>query len=166
LSHGVLGRESLIARCAAWRAAGDRIALTNGIFDVLHVGHLRYLEAARATADHLVVAVNSDASTTRLKGPSRPIMPEAERAELVAGLRCVDAVTIFDEPTAEPLVALLQPDVYVKGGDYSLAPDAAKPLPEAAIVQQYGGRVVLVPLVEGRSTTDVIATIVARHRER
>jgi rfaE bifunctional protein nucleotidyltransferase chain/domain len=181
-SSKILDRPALIAHVAARRAAAPtRVVLTNGIFDLMHVGHLRYLVAARALGDLLVVGVNADASTHRLKGPTRPIVPEAERAEMLAGLACVDLVTIFPEDTAEDLVDAIQPDIYTKGGDYTLAPTAAdppaytgtsgtttpsapgaaKPLPEAAHVARYGGRVVLVPYVPGHSTTELISRIVA-----
>jgi rfaE bifunctional protein nucleotidyltransferase chain/domain len=177
----ILARPALIAHLAARRAAAPtRVVLTNGIFDLMHVGHLRYLVAARALGDLLVVGVNADDSTRRLKGPTRPIVPEAERAEMLAGLACVDLVTIFPEDTAEALVDAVQPDIYTKGGDYTLPPAAAdptayteisgtitpsasgaKPLPEAARVARYGGQVVLVPYVPGHSTTELISRIVA-----
>lgn len=140
----------------ALRERGQRVVCTNGHFDLLHIGHLRYLQAARALGDVLVVGVNDDAMTTQRKGPSRPILPEDERAELLAGLACVDYVTIFHEPTAERVVALLRPDVYVKGGDYG--PDGAA-LPEAEIVAGYGGETVILPLVPGRSTTSIVEAI-------
>ena len=133
---------------------GRKIVFTNGCFDLFHAGHAHYLEEARRTADCLVVGLNSDASVRRLKGPTRPINNEQDRAEVVGALRAVDYVVIFDEPTAEQLIALVQPDVYVKGGDYTL-----DTLPEAKIVQRYGGRVEFVNLVAGRSTTNVIAKI-------
>jgi len=138
------------------RAEGKRIVLTNGHFDLLHVGHLRYLHAARELGDVLIVAVNDDAMTAKRKGPGRPVLPQAERAELLAGLKCVDYVTIFSEPTAERVVELVRPDVYVKGGDYG--PGGAA-LPEAPIVEAQGGRVVILPLVEGRSTSEIVAAI-------
>ena len=141
-------RDNLSAFAAALRAHGQRIVFTNGCFDILHVGHVRYLGAARALGDCLVVGLNSDASVRRLKGPERPVNEEADRAEVLDALRAVDYVTIFDEPTAEDLIARIRPDVYVKGGDYTL-----DTLPEAKIVQQYGGRVAFVDLVPGRSTT-------------
>lgn len=149
--------EGLLDALARRRAAGARVVLTNGAFDLLHVGHLRSLEQARAEGDLLVVGLNSDASIRAYKGPNRPIVPEAERAELLAGLACVDYVVIFEEPTAERLVARVRPDVYVKGADY-----VEKPLPERAIVEGYGGRVVLVPLEAGRSTSGLVAEIVRR----
>lgn len=140
--------------CAVLRAGGQRIVFTNGCFDILHAGHVRYLAAARALGDCLVLGLNSDASVRRLKGPQRPINREQDRAEVVDALRSVDYVTIFDEPTAAELIALVKPAVYAKGGDYTLAT-----LPEAKIVQQYGGKVEFIDLVAGRSTTQVIERI-------
>ena len=136
---------------AILRAGGQRIVFTNGCFDILHTGHVRYLKAARSLGDCLAVGLNSDVSVRRLKGPERPVNAEADRAEVLDALFAVDYVTIFDEPTAEDLIARIRPDVYVKGGDYTL-----ETLPEAKIVQQYGGRVAFVDLVPGRSTTKVI----------
>lgn len=153
----VVSLGALLAALAPCRAAGARVALTNGTFDLVHVGHLRSLEQARAHGDILVVAVNSDASVRSYKSPDRPIVPQAERAELIAGLACVDYVVIFDEPTAERLVTEIRPDVYVKGADY-----ATKPLPERPVVEAYGGQVVLIPLEAGHSTTDLVADIVRR----
>lgn len=153
----VVSTDALLAALAPRRAAGERVALTNGTFDLVHVGHLRSLEQARAEADLLVVAINSDASVRGYKAPNRPIVPQAERAELIAALACVDFVVIFDEPTAERLVRKLRPDVYVKGADY-----ATKPLPERPIVEAYGGQVVLVDLEAGHSTTDLLREIVRR----
>lgn len=140
--------------------------MTNGVFDLLHYGHVRYLEAARALGDILVVAVNSDGSARRLKGAGRPLQPARDRARLLLALRSVDCVTLFDEDTAHPLLALLQPDVYVKGGDYTLRAGGRSPrrerryLSEAATVQAYGGRVVLLPYLRGRSTSAIIERIV------
>mgnify|MGYP000881746765 FL=1 len=144
-------RDNLSAFAAALRAHGQRIVFTNGCFDILHVGHVRYLGAARALGDCLVVGLNSDASVRRLKGPERPLNEEADRAEVLDALRAVDYVTIFDEPTAAELIEIIRPDVYVKGGDYTIAT-----LPEAEIVRGYGGRVEFVDLVPERSTTRVI----------
>ena len=124
------------------------MVLTNGCFDILHAGHVRYLSEAKAQGDVLIVGLNSDASVRALKGPSRPVNPAADRAEVLAGLRSVDHVVVFAEATAEELVRELQPDIYVKGGDYSL-----DRLPEAAVAAAYGGRTVLVSLVPGKSTT-------------
>ncbi len=144
-------RDNLSAFAAALRAHGQRIVFTNGCFDILHVGHVRYLGAARALGDCLVVGLNSDASVRRLKGPERPVNEEADRAEVLDALRAVDYVTIFDEPTAAELIEIIRPDVYVKGGDYTIAT-----LPEAKIVRDYGGRVEFIDLVPERSTTRVI----------
>lgn len=161
-----ISRAALQALRQQWRAAGRTVVLTNGVFDLLHLGHLQYLQAARALGDLLIVGLNSDASTRRIKGPQRPLVPQAERAALLLGLRPVEYVTIFDEPTAEALVSALQPDVYVKGGDYAAthAPaGAGKPLPEARIVESYGGRVVLIPYLPGHSTSELIERIVQRY---
>ena len=149
-----IAREYIKEACDAVRSEGATIVFTNGCFDILHAGHVRYLTAAAALGDFLVVGLNSDASVRRLKGEGRPIVSEADRAEVLDALRAVDVVTIFDEPTAEALVRLVRPDVYVKGGDYSL-----DTLPEAKIVQAAGGRVEFIPFVEGRSTTNVIERI-------
>ena len=142
--------------CQILRDGGQRVVFTNGCFDILHAGHVRYLSKARSFGDCLVLGLNSDASVRRIKGPSRPINNEQDRAEVVGALGCVDYVVIFDEPTAEELITKVHPDVYVKGGDYTL-----ETLPEGQIVQKYGGRVELVKLVEGRSTTNVINKIQA-----
>ncbi len=138
------------------RQAGLQVVFTNGHFDLLHVGHLRYLQLARQQGDVLVVGVNDDAATTARKGPYRPIVPEEERVELVAGLACVDYATIFHGLTAEDIVARLRPDIYVKGGDYAAG---AAPLPEREIVERYGGKTVIQPFVEGRSTSELIRLI-------
>jgi D-beta-D-heptose 7-phosphate kinase/D-beta-D-heptose 1-phosphate adenosyltransferase len=130
---------------------------TNGCFDLLHVGHARSLQAAREHGDVLVVGVNSDAFVRRAKGPRRPILSERDRAELVASLRCVDVVVIFDEDTPEACIRLLRPDVHCKGADY--APPHGKPIPEAAVVEAYGGRVAFLPIVGGISTTDLVSRI-------
>jgi len=136
---------------AAATAAGKTLALANGVFDLFHVGHLRYLEGARAEADVLVVAVNSDRSTRENKGPDRPVVPEAERAEIVAGLRCVDHVVIFDSRDVIPVIRALRPDVQVKGTDYTV-----ETIPEAAEVQAYGGRVAVVGDPKRHSTTELL----------
>ena len=158
-------RSSLAAILRERQAAGQFVVFTNGCFDLLHLGHVRYLQAARALGDVLVVGLNSDASTRLLKGPKRPLVTENERAEVLAALACVDYVTIFEEPTAVALVELLRPDVYVKGGDYA-APggpvfDAAR-LPEAAPVLAAGGQVRLIPYLSGHSTSELIERIVRR----
>jgi rfaE bifunctional protein nucleotidyltransferase chain/domain len=136
---------------------GRTVVFTNGCFDILHVGHVRTLEAARAFGDILVVGVNSDASTTRLKGPKRPIVPERERAEMVAALGMVSYVIIFDEDLPNESVAVLEPDVHVKGGDYDV-----EAMPETPVVRAHGGRVEIVHFVDGFSTTDIIATVKER----
>jgi rfaE bifunctional protein nucleotidyltransferase chain/domain len=156
-----------------WQRDGLQLVFTNGVFDLLHSGHVVYLEQARALGDVLVVGLNSDASTQAIKGPSRPLVPVAERALVLTALRCVDYVTIFEQTTAEQLVATLKPDVYVKGGDYAVpvvTSDAGEPavdyerLPEARIVRDYGGEVVLLPYQSGRSTTALIEKIVRVYR--
>lgn len=144
-----------------WRRRGLRTVLTNGCFDVLHVGHVRYLDAAARLGDVLVVAVNDDASTGRLKGPRRPVVPLAERLELLGALRSVRLVLPFGQDTAEAVVRALRPQVYVKGGDYD---DSLRTPPEASVARAVGAEVVYLPFVEGRSTTDLIQTIARRWR--
>ena len=136
------------------RAAGKRIVFTNGCFDILHIGHIRYLAQASGFGDCLIVGINSDASVRQLKGDSRPINNEADRAEIIASLKMVDYAVIFGEQTAEKLIAKVRPAVYVKGGDYCLAN-----LPEAKIIHSYGGQVELVPFVAGKSSTKIIQRI-------
>jgi len=152
--------KSLRAELAA---QGKRLVLTNGCFDLLHVGHVRYLRHARALGDVLAVALNSDASARAIKGAGRPLVPEDDRAEILAALACVDYAFIFTEHTAEQVVAELRPDVYVKGGDYG---DEPKAWPEAAIVRGYGGEVATLPFVEGKSTTALLETALKRLRRR
>lgn len=144
-------RQELRQTLTAAKANGQAVVFTNGCFDILHAGHVRYLIEAKKRGDILVVGLNSDESVRELKGEGRPVNPAADRAEVLAGLRAVDHVIVFAETTAEELVRQLQPDIYVKGGDYSL-----DRLPEAEIVAAYGGKTVLVPMVEGRSTSNVI----------
>jgi D-beta-D-heptose 7-phosphate kinase/D-beta-D-heptose 1-phosphate adenosyltransferase len=156
-SQKVVSLEALLAALGPRRRAGQRVAFTNGTFDLIHVGHLRSLEQARAYGDLLVVGVNSDVSVRSYKAPGRPIVPQADRAELVAGFACVEYVVIFDEATADRLLEAIRPEVYVKGADY-----ADKPLPERALVEAYGGQIVLVDLEAGRSTSGLIERIVAR----
>jgi rfaE bifunctional protein nucleotidyltransferase chain/domain len=156
----VLALPELVRMRRAWRQQGLRLVLTNGTFDLLHVGHVRYLEAARQLGDLLVVGINSDSSVRGYKGPGRPVVPQDERAEVVAALRCVDYTVIFDQPTATELVQALQPEVYVKGGDY--APGVAaggKPLPEADAVRAYGGEVHIIPFVPGHSASELIRRV-------
>ena len=150
----VLSREAVAARVAEARRAGRTIALANGAFDLLHVGHVRYLEGARREADVLVVAVNDDASVRALKGAGRPVVPAADRAELVAALRVVDAVVVFGEPTVTPLLELLHPDVHCKGTDYTV-----DTVPERETVRAYGGRTAIVGDPKDHSTRDVVRMI-------
>ncbi|MEX1158196.1 MAG: adenylyltransferase/cytidyltransferase family protein [Thermomicrobiales bacterium] len=157
----VIPIEQLKALGDELRGQRRRIVFTNGHFDLLHVGHLRYLQAARDLGDALVVGVNDDTVTAARKGPGRPIVPADERAELLAGLACVDYVAIFHEPTAERCVGLLRPDIYVKGGDYG--PGGAD-LPEARVVAEHGGETVILPLERGRSTSALVAAIRAGER--
>ena len=133
---------------------GKKIVFTNGCFDILHVGHLRYLEEAKMFGDILVIGLNSDASVKRLKGDKRPIVPEEERAEMLLGLKCVDYVVIFEENTPVEILGEVKPDVHVKGGDYT-----KERLPEAEIVERNGGRVEIVSLIKGKSTTNIVKKI-------
>ena len=158
----LLPLEELADRCRKLRERGRRVVLTNGCFDLLHVGHVRLLRQARELGDALVVALNSDESVRALKGPARPIVLAAERAEVLAGLTSVDYVTIFPELTAERVVSVLRPDCYVKGGDYTAA---RKAVPEAEIVVEYGGLVVFLDFEAGAGTTAIIQTILRRGRE-
>ncbi|PDW01733.1 adenylyltransferase/cytidyltransferase family protein [Candidatus Viridilinea mediisalina] len=156
---------ALCALRATWQSAGERLVFTNGVFDLLHAGHVAYLSEARRLGERLVVGINADSSTQRLKGPLRPIMPEAARASLVGALRVVDGVVIFSETTAEELVATLRPEIYVKGGDYLDAngqPDFTR-LTEGRVVAAYGGQVVIMPFAEGHSTSAIIERIAARY---
>ena len=150
----ILDRSALVERVAQDRARGLTVAFANGGFDLLHVGHIRYLEAARREADRLVVAINDDASMRGLKGPSRPILPQADRAELVAALRAVDYVVIFSEPTVTPLLELLKPDVHCKGTDYTV-----ETVPERDTVRAYGGRIAIVGDPKDHSTTDLLTRL-------
>jgi len=155
----ILSRDELCAAVARRQAAGEVGVLSNGCFDLLHVGHLRTLQAARAMGDFLIVGVNSDAGVRRLKGPDRPIVPEDERCEMLDGLACVEYVCLFDEPTALELAAAVKPRIYVKSVEY-----LDKPLPERAVVEANGGEVRLVPIHDGRSTTNVVERILAGAR--
>ena len=150
----ILQLEQLLTRLADLRAEGKRVALANGLFDILHVGHLRYLEAASEEADLLLVAVNSDRSARELKGPTRPVTPERERAELVAGFGCVDLVTIFPELTAESILRAVRPDVHCKGTDYTEAT-----VPEAAVAQELKIRIAIVGDSKRHATRDIITRL-------
>ena len=156
MSGRVVDLVQLVPELAVARARGKRIVLTNGVFDILHVGHLRYLSRARALGDLLVVGVNADAAVTLMK-PGRPIVPDAERAELVAALEPVDFAIIFAEPTAENLLRSVRPAVYVKGGDY-----AESSLPEAAAAREIGAQIVFIPTIPGRSTSALLAKLSQR----
>ena len=146
--------DDIAAFCEVLRKGGKKVVFTNGCFDILHAGHVTYLEKARSFGDCLVLGLNTDASVRANKGPSRPINSELDRAKVVGALKAVDYVVLFGEQTAEKLIAKVKPDVYVKGGDYTL-----DTLPEAKIVMSYGGKVEFVTMVEGRSTTNVIQKI-------
>ena len=150
----ILGRSDLADRIAADRAAGRSVAFANGCFDLLHVGHVRYLESAAAEADRLIVAINDDDSVRRLKGEGRPILAAEHRAELVAALRCVDYVVVFHEPTVGPMLEALRPDVHCKGTDYT-----TDTVPERDVVKSYGGRIAIVGDPKDHSTRDLLARI-------
>ena len=150
--------EELARIVATRQASGETVVFTNGVFDLLHVGHIRYLAQARALGDALLIAVNVDESVRGFKGDLRPIVPLAERMEMLAALACVDYVTSFETRTPVPLIEEIRPAVYVKGGDYR-----EEDLPEAAAVRAYGGAVRLLLLVAGRSTTDIIARVCAAY---
>ncbi|MBM3802095.1 MAG: D-glycero-beta-D-manno-heptose 1-phosphate adenylyltransferase [Acidimicrobiia bacterium] len=143
----------------ALKASGKIVVLANGCFDLLHVGHIRYLQGARELGDALVVGLNSDESVRRLKGPQRPLMPEGERAEILSALECVDHIVIFQEPTVEALLLALKPDVHCKGTDYT-----EESVPEREIVRSYGGRVAIAGDPKDHSTRDLIQAILSQHR--
>jgi rfaE bifunctional protein nucleotidyltransferase chain/domain len=150
----VLSRDALLEHVATDRAAGRTIAFANGCFDLLHVGHVRYLQAAALEADRLVVAINDDQSVAALKGPGRPILSATDRAELVAALRGVDYVVTFPEPTVTPLLLAVKPDVHCKGTDYTI-----ESVPERDTVRAYGGRIAIVGDPKDHSTRDLLARI-------
>jgi len=153
----VVSRAELLERAAALRAQGKTIALANGHFDLVHVGHLRYLRDAKRQADALVLAINDDASVARLKGPGRPLVPAAERAELLAALEPVDLVVVFEGDSPAPLLAELRPDVHCKGTDYG----SPERVPEYEVVRAYGGRTVLVGDPKDHATSDLIRKVKA-----
>lgn len=155
----VVSRSGLLARVADARRSGQTIAFANGCFDLLHVGHVRYLAAAAQEADLLIVAINDDQSVRALKGEGRPILPAADRAELVAALRCVDLVVVFPEPTVGPLLEATRPDVHCKGTDYTL-----DSVPERDVVRSYGGRIAIVGDPKDHSTRDLLARIAEASR--
>jgi D-glycero-beta-D-manno-heptose 1-phosphate adenylyltransferase len=147
----VLGRDSLRSRIDEWRQAGERIILANGNFDLLHVGHVRYLRGAKALGGKLVVAVNSDASVRALKGQGRPVISENERAEIIAALADVDAVVIFPDLSVRPLIREIRPDIHAKGTDYT-----KESVPERDVVTEYGGRVEIVGDPKNHSTSEIL----------
>jgi rfaE bifunctional protein nucleotidyltransferase chain/domain len=150
--------DTATQRRDAWRAAGRRVVLTNGVFDLLHTGHLYYLQKARALGDALVIALNSDASVRALKGPARPVQTEEQRAYALAALACVDGIVIFREPRLTAEIRALRPDIYCKAGDYTLEKlDAG----ERAALQEVGARIEFMPFLPGFSTTELIAKIKA-----
>lgn len=158
-SAPILDREQLAARVRTERELGRSIVLANGCFDLLHVGHVRYLAGARALGDFLVVGINSDPQVARLKGPPRPLMTQDDRAEIVASLAFVDAVTVFDEPTVEALIAAIRPDFHAKGTDYS-----TETVPEREVVRRYGGKVAIVGDPKDHSSTELIEQIIGSER--
>ena len=153
----LVDRERARALAAAARAAGDVVVVANGAFDLLHVGHVRYLTAARALGDRLFVAVNSDRSVRGLKGPDRPIVPESERVEILAALACVDWLVLFDEPTVAEVLRELRPQIHAKGTDYT-----PETVPERAVVAEWGGSTAICGDPKDHATTDLIAEILRR----
>ena len=147
----ILERRDLLAVVKTAKREGSRIVLANGCFDVLHVGHIRYLEAAKTLGDLLIVGVNSDEQTRRLKGDGRPLVPQDQRAQIVSALEAVDFVTIFDEPTVEQLLLALKPDVHAKGTDYT-----ENTVPERNVVRSFGGRVAIVGDPKNHSSSEII----------
>jgi rfaE bifunctional protein nucleotidyltransferase chain/domain len=160
MDEKIIKREALKEKVQALKRAGKSIVFTNGCFDFLHVGHVRYLKAAKAQGDVLVVGLNSDGSVRQIKGPRRPVVPEDERAEILASLACVDFVTLFDEPDPAMLIRFLMPDVLVKGADW-----ATEAIVGRDIVESAGGRVVRIPLTEGVSTSGMIEKIIAGYAD-
>ncbi len=150
----IISRAELAKVVADWRAAGETVTLANGCFDLLHVGHIRYLREARALGGKLVVGINSDESVRKLKGPQRPAMPESERAEIIAALESVDAVVVFGEPDVRALIREIKPDIQVKGTDYT-----AESVPERDEVVKYGGRVAIVGDPKDHSSTELLGKI-------
>jgi D-beta-D-heptose 7-phosphate kinase/D-beta-D-heptose 1-phosphate adenosyltransferase len=161
MKEKIKGRDILRKIVQDLKAKGKRVVFTNGCFDLLHIGHIRYLEKAKALGDILVVGVNSDQSVRNLKGPNRPILPEEERAEIISGFGCVDYITIFDESTPLELISSLQPHILVKGGDWTKETTVGK-----EVVEKLGGKVVILPFIEESSTSNLIETILKRYEKR
>jgi rfaE bifunctional protein nucleotidyltransferase chain/domain len=157
MSNKILGREQLRERVEQWRRAGERIVLANGNFDLLHVGHVRYLRGAKELGGKLVVAINSDESVRALKGEGRPVMPAEERAEIVAALVDVDGVIVFSELDVRALIREIRPDIQAKGTDYT-----AESVPERDAVAEYGGRVAIVGDAKDHSTSEIIRSRLGR----
>jgi D-glycero-beta-D-manno-heptose 1-phosphate adenylyltransferase len=166
MQHKILSLPELEHRSTSIRERNGKLVLTNGCFDLLHVGHTRYLQAARDLGDALAVAVNSDRSVRELKGHGRPLTPQDERAEILAALQSVDYVVIFDGDTAAEVVATVQPAVYVKGGDYSASPQDESFPPEGHTALRYGGTVCIVPYVPGHATSSMIQALAVQAQER
>jgi rfaE bifunctional protein nucleotidyltransferase chain/domain len=162
-SPKVVAWDALLELRQRYQRDGKTVVWTNGCFDLLHLGHVRSLQAARAFGNVLVVGVNSDASVRRLKGPDRPIIPAVERVEVLAALECIQHVIVFEELTPEDSLARLKPDIHCKGADY--APPHGKPIPEARVVSAYGGRIEFLPMLPALSTTDLVHRIGALFRE-
>jgi len=154
-------RKELLRIIKNLKAKGKRVVFTNGCFDLLHLGHVRYLEEAKALGDVLVVGVNSDSSVRKLKGPKRPILPEEERTEILSGLACVDYITIFNEADPLKLITSLKPNLLVKGGDW-----AREQIVGREVVERSGGELVIIPFVQGASTSNVIDTILKRFQQK
>ncbi|MGZ3494235.1 MAG: D-glycero-beta-D-manno-heptose 1-phosphate adenylyltransferase [Thermodesulfobacteriota bacterium] len=154
-------RKELLRIIKNLKAKGKRVVFTNGCFDLLHLGHVRYLEEAKALGDVLVVGVNSDSSVRKLKGPKRPILPEEERTEILSGLGCVDYITIFNEADPLKLITSLKPNLLVKGGDWTREQIVGR-----EVVERSGGELVIIPFVQGASTSNVIDTILKRFQQK
>jgi len=157
----IKGRKELLGIIKNLKAKGKRIVFTNGCFDLLHLGHVRYLEKAKSLGDVLVVGVNSDSSVRNLKGPKRPILPEGERTEVLSGLGCVDYITIFNEADPLKLITSLKPNLLVKGGDWTREQIVGR-----EVVERSGGELVIIPFVKGASTSNVIDTILKRFQKK
>jgi len=155
----IISWEQLKEEVKKWQTSGLKVVFTNGCFDLLHIGHIRYLQAAKKYGDKLIVAINSDRSVREIKGERRPIISENERAEIVAALDCVDRVVIFDEPTPLSLINFLQPDVLVKGADWP-----EEKIVGREVVLSKGGKIIRIPVVEGISTTEIIKKILKRYK--